>query len=95
MRGNSINRKCQHGRIRAMADNENNRSLTPTGNKSFPTVCVGPGAGAKVGGGAEMPAGLTSMTSMKKAVPTAAKEQLRGDPNLSGGLKMPRTKDGR
>jgi hypothetical protein len=35
------------------------------------------------------------MTSMKKAVPTAAKEQLRGDPNLSGGLKMPRTKDGR
>ena len=44
-----------------MADNENNRSLTHTGNKNFPRV--------DVSAGTEMPPGLTSMKPMK-TVPT-------------------------
>ena len=62
-------------------NSENNRSLTPTGNKVFPTVStpVVPGP---------MPEGLLSMKPLRSA-PT--REQM-GDPNLSGGLKMARTK---
>jgi hypothetical protein len=68
--------------------NENNRNLQAAGFKAFPTV------DARGAAGAEPPPGLTSMVPMKK-VPTAAGEQVRGDPNLGGGLKMPRTNSGK
>jgi hypothetical protein len=81
MRGNGINQKCQHGRIRAVAENENNRSLSPTGNKAFPTV--------DVSAGTEMRASV-----LPPARGLAAAEQQRGDATMSGKLKMGRVKDG-
>ena len=62
--------------------NENNRSLTPTGFKAFPTVSNPTGLGP-------MPNGLTSMSPMKP-VPTASEEQVRNNANLA--TPMPRTK---
>jgi hypothetical protein len=68
---------------------ENNRNLQAAGFKAHPSAVA-------VGGvvGTPMPNGLTSMVPMKK-VATAVGEQLGvADPNLSGGLKMARTKYG-
>jgi len=52
-------------------DNENNRSLTPTGNKAFPTV--------DVSAGTAMPDGILSMKPLEK-VPTAVRQM---GPNIN------------
>ena len=72
-----------------MVKDENNQNLQLKADRplSYPTVRVPPGTGAQVGGGREMPPGITSMTPLKK-VPSAAGEQVRGNPTASGQLKI-------
>jgi hypothetical protein len=58
--------------------NENNRSLTPTGNKAFPTV--------DVSAGTEMPPGITSMKPLR-STPTREVGPVSSAEQLSQGLK--------